>query len=56
VVIAMGALGSISRLTFPLAGSLLTYTSLSPFDGQIPLDVLVAHLRLYYPGRGRSAG
>jgi len=49
VTIAMGAIGSISRLIFPLAGSLMTYTSLSPTDGQIPLDRLVDHLRFYYP-------
>lgn len=49
ITIAMGAVGSISRLTFPLAGSLMTYTSLPPSHGQVPLDVLVDHLRLYYP-------
>jgi len=49
VTIAMGAEGSISRLTFPIAGSLMTYTSLSPCNGQIPLDLLVDHLRFYFP-------
>jgi 3-dehydroquinate dehydratase I len=49
VTIAMGSEGSISRLTFPVAGSLMTYTNLMPCDGQIPLDILVDHLRLYYP-------
>jgi len=49
VTICMGATGSISRLTFPLAGSLMTYTSLTPADGQIPLERLVDDLRFYYP-------
>jgi 3-dehydroquinate dehydratase-1 len=49
VTIALGPLGSISRLTFPLFGSLMTYTSTTPTDGQIRLDMLVDHLRLYYP-------
>lgn len=49
VTIAMGPLGSISRLAFPLAGSLLTYTALSPSDGQLPLREFLAHLRCYYP-------
>ncbi len=49
VVIAMGALGSISRLLFPLAGSLLTYTNVKPSVGQVPLRQFAAHLKLYYP-------
>jgi len=49
VTIAMGTRGSISRLMFPLAGSLLTYTSVSPSDGQLPLKELVQGLRLWYP-------
>ena len=57
VTVAMGTRGSISRLLFPLAGSLLTYTSVSPSDGQLPLKELVQGLRLWYPkynakGRG----
>lgn len=49
VVIAMGALGSISRLALPLAGSLLTYTNVKPTLGQIPLRQFAADLRRYYP-------
>lgn len=49
VTIAMGSKGSISRLLFPLAGSLMTYTSVSPADGQIPAKRLLEDLRLYYP-------
>ncbi len=49
VAIALGSIGSISRLVFPLYGSLMTYTSTSPSDGQIRLETLVEHLRLYYP-------
>jgi 3-dehydroquinate dehydratase I len=49
VTITMGAVGSLSRLVFPAAGSLMTYTNLSPANGQIPLDMLVDHLRFYYP-------
>ena len=49
VTIAMGAQGTISRLVFPLAGSLLTYTHVSPSMGQIPLRAFVKGLRLCYP-------
>lgn len=49
VTISMGAKGAISRLVFPLAGSLMTYTSVAPSDGQIPTLELVDHLRMYYP-------
>ena len=49
VTISMGETGSISRLVFPLAGSLMTYTSVAPSDGQIPVGELVQHIRLYYP-------
>jgi len=49
VTMAMGAAGSISRLLFPLAGSLLTYTHVAPSHGQIPLGALVCDLRRYYP-------
>ena len=47
--ISMGARGSISRLLFLLAGSLMTYSSVEPSNGQIPIDDLVQHLRMYYP-------
>lgn len=49
VTIAMGNIGSVSRLLFPLAGSLMTYTSVSPSDGQIPAKRLIKDLRFYYP-------
>lgn len=49
VTIAMGPRGSISRLVFPLAGSLLTYTSVSPSHGQIDAKRLIEDLRFYYP-------
>lgn len=49
VTIALGPVGSISRLTFPLYGSLMTYTSTKPSQGQIPVETLVDHLRFYYP-------
>ncbi len=54
VVIAMGGLGSISRLLFPLAGSLLTYTNVTPSVGQVPLRQFAEHLKLYYPAAGAS--
>ena len=52
VTISLGKTGAISRLSFPLAGSLLTYTYLDrPFGpGQLPLALLQKHLSLYYPG------
>jgi 3-dehydroquinate dehydratase-1 len=54
VVIAMGAIGTLSRVFFPAAGSLLTYA----FDeqdgatapGQLTLRALQAELARYYPG------
>lgn len=49
VTIAMGSIGAVSRLLFPLAGSLMTYTHVSPSDGQIPAKRLIEDLRLYYP-------
>lgn len=49
VTIAMGTQGSISRLIFPLAGSLLTYTHYTPSYGQLPLKELVTFLRRYSP-------
>ncbi len=49
ITIAMGRIGAISRVVFPLAGSLLTYTSVTPVDGQLPLRELVGSLRRYYP-------
>jgi 3-dehydroquinate dehydratase-1 len=51
ITMSLGNIGSISRLTFPSAGSLLTYSYVGQpsAPGQIPLDVLQKHLRLYYP-------
>lgn len=49
VTIAMGNIGTVSRLVFPLAGSLMTYTSVFLSDGQIDAKRLIEDLRLYYP-------
>jgi 3-dehydroquinate dehydratase-1 len=49
VTIAMGPAGSVSRLMFPLAGSLLTYTHDTPSHGQLPLRELATFLRRYSP-------
>lgn len=51
ITMSLGSVGSISRLTFPSAGSLLTYGYVGQpsAPGQIPLGVLQEHLRLYYP-------
>lgn len=50
ITMSLGKWGSISRLVFPLAGSLLTYTYLNrPFaPGQVPVKILHEHLCLYY--------
>ena len=52
ITMSLGDVGSISRLIFPGAGSLLTYGYLTkPFGpGQLPVDVLCKLLRIYYPG------
>ena len=51
VTISLGRLGAISRLVFPMAGSLLTYTYMDKptAEGQIRVDVLKEDLRRYYP-------
>ncbi|MBI4322770.1 MAG: type I 3-dehydroquinate dehydratase [Candidatus Omnitrophica bacterium] len=49
VTITMGNIGSVSRLLFPLVGSLMTYTNVSPSDGQIPVKRLIEDLRFYCP-------
>lgn len=51
ITIALGNIGAISRLVFPLAGSLITYSYINkPFAaGQIPLSVLQTQLRFFYP-------
>ena len=51
VTIALGPRGAISRILFPLLGSVLTYTSLSPSHGQLPLKQLVDGLRRSAPQR-----
>ena len=51
VTIAMGPLGSVSRVAFFAVGSLLTYTHLkhSTAPGQMPIGVLQKELRGCYP-------
>jgi 3-dehydroquinate dehydratase-1 len=51
VTLAMGAAGTLSRVFFPAAGSLLTYASVGTptGPGQLPLDELVALVRRFYP-------
>ena len=51
ITMSLGTIGSVSRLTFPSVGSLLTYSHLTrpSAPGQIPLKILQQHLRLYYP-------
>ena len=51
ITIALGSIGAISRLIFPIAGSLVTYSYVNKPSGvgQIPLDTLQDQLRLFYP-------
>lgn len=51
ITMSLGSIGSISRLTFPSVGSLLTYSYVGQpsAPGQIPLERLQQDLRLYYP-------
>ena len=51
ITVSLGAMGSISRLIFPKFGSLITYSYITKPSGtgQIPLEKLQEHLRLYYP-------
>ena len=51
VTIALGSKGSISRLTFPLYGSLLTYAYITKpsAPGQLSFNDLREKLRLFYP-------
>jgi 3-dehydroquinate dehydratase-1 len=49
VTMAMGPIGTISRLVAPLAGSVLAYTSPSPTLGQLPPAELIQGLRRCYP-------
>ncbi len=54
VAIAMGRLGTLSRVFFPAAGSLLTYafdeSDAATAPGQLTLRTLQAELARYYPG------
>jgi 3-dehydroquinate dehydratase-1 len=51
ITISLGEIGSISRLVFPSLGSLITYAYNNKPSGlgQIQLDDLRDHLRVYYP-------
>ena len=51
ITMSLGNIGSISRLTFPSVGSLLTYSYIGQpsASGQVPLERLQQDLRLYYP-------
>lgn len=51
ITISLGEIGSISRLTFPGLGSLITYAYINRPSGlgQRTLDELREHLRMYYP-------
>jgi len=51
ITISLGEIGSISRLTFPGFGSLITYAFINKpsGSGQRTLDELREHLRAYYP-------
>lgn len=55
ITVSLGRLGSISRLLFPLMGSLLTYSYISreTAPGQLPLERLQADMRFYYPDYNR---
>lgn len=51
VTLAMGELGTLSRVFFPAAGSLLTYGSVGvpTAPGQLPVDELSQLLRRFFP-------
>jgi 3-dehydroquinate dehydratase-1 len=51
ITISLGEIGSISRLTFPGMGSLITYAYINKPSGlgQRTLKELQEHLRVYYP-------
>jgi 3-dehydroquinate dehydratase-1 len=56
ITVSLGEIGSISRLSFPGIGSLITYAYINkPLGlGQRRLDELREHLRVYYPKYKRS--
>lgn len=51
ITMSIGALGTVSRLVLPAAGSLYAYTFLNKptAPGQIDAKTLRAHLKFYYP-------
>lgn len=51
ITISLGKTGSVSRLVFPMFGSLVTYTYISKPTacGQLPIKILKQHLKIYYP-------
>lgn len=55
ITMSLGEIGAISRLAFPAAGSLLTYSYAGrpSAPGQIPLERLQRDLRRYYPAYNR---
>jgi len=50
ITMSLGPLGTISRLVFPMAGSLYTYTFLNKptAAGQVDVKTLKAHLKFYH--------
>ncbi|MDP2928673.1 MAG: type I 3-dehydroquinate dehydratase [Candidatus Omnitrophota bacterium] len=56
ITISLGKVGRISRLIFPMAGSLITYAYITKPSGpgQTPLKDLRRHLRMHYPQCRRS--
>jgi len=53
ITISLGDIGSLSRIIFPGLGSLVTYAYIDKPSGlgQIPLNDLRDHLRIYYPSK-----
>ncbi len=51
ITMSLGAIGAISRVVLPAAGSLYTYTFLNKptAPGQVDVKTLAAHLKFYYP-------
>jgi 3-dehydroquinate dehydratase I len=58
IVIAMGAIGTASRIFFPALGSRLTYTFIGhqPTSGQLDYAETSALIHKFYPGYGRRKG
>ena len=56
ITISLGKIGCISRLAFPGMGSLITYTFINrpSGPGQVKLNALREHLRIYYPKYAES--